>query len=106
MHGGASGIGTHAIQVAKALGATVLCTAGTPEKLARCRELGADVAINYRTEDFVARVREETGGVDVILDIIGAKYLARNVDALAPNGRLVDHRPAGRQPRPRSTSAR
>ncbi|HVC73329.1 MAG TPA: NAD(P)H-quinone oxidoreductase [Mycobacteriales bacterium] len=89
VHGGGSGIGTHAIQVAKALGATVLCTAGTPEKLARCRELGADVAINYRTEDFVARVREETGGVDVILDMIGAKYLTRNVEALAANGRLA-----------------
>jgi putative PIG3 family NAD(P)H quinone oxidoreductase len=89
VHGGGSGIGTHAIQVAKALGATVLCTAGTPEKLARCRELGADVAIDYRTEDFVARVREETGGVDVILDVIGANYLARNIEALAPNGRLV-----------------
>ena len=90
VHGGGSGIGTHAIQLAKALGATVLCTAGTPEKLARCRELGADVAINYRSEDFVARVREETGGgADVILDGIGAKYLARNVEALAVNGRLV-----------------
>ena len=90
VHGGGSGIGTHAIQLAKALGATVLCTAGTPEKLARCRELGADVAINYRTEDFVARVRAETGGgADVILDGIGAKYLARNVEALAVNGRLV-----------------
>ena len=89
VHGGASGIGTHAIQVAKALGATVLCTAGTPEKLTRCRELGADVAINYRTEDFVARVREETGSVDVILDSIGAKYLAGNIESLALNGRLV-----------------
>jgi putative PIG3 family NAD(P)H quinone oxidoreductase len=90
VHGGGSGIGTHAIQLAKALGATVLCTAGTPEKLARCRELGADVAINYRSEDFVARVRAETGGgADVILDGIGAKYLARNVEALAVNGRLV-----------------
>jgi putative PIG3 family NAD(P)H quinone oxidoreductase len=89
VHGGASGIGTHAIQVAKALGATVLCTAGTPEKLARCRELGADVTINYKTEDFAARVREETGGVDVILDSIGAKYLARNIESLAVNGRLV-----------------
>ena len=90
VHGGGSGIGTHAIQVAKALGAIVLCTAGTPEKLARCRELGADVTINYRTEDFVARAREETGGgVDVILDMIGAKYLTRNVEALAANGRLA-----------------
>ena len=90
VHGGGSGIGTHAIQVAKALGAIVLCTAGTAEKLARCRELGADVTINYRTEDFVARAREETGGgVDVILDMIGAKYLTRNVEALAANGRLA-----------------
>jgi putative PIG3 family NAD(P)H quinone oxidoreductase len=89
VHGGGSGIGTHAIQLAKALGATVLCTAGTPEKLDRCRELGADVAINYRTEDFVARVREETRGVDVILDLVGAKYLARNIEALAANGRLA-----------------
>jgi putative PIG3 family NAD(P)H quinone oxidoreductase len=90
VHGGGSGIGTHAIQVAKALGATVLCTAGTPEKLARCRELGADVTINYRTEDFVDRVRDETAdGVDVILDLMGAKYLARNIEALAANGRLA-----------------
>jgi putative PIG3 family NAD(P)H quinone oxidoreductase len=90
VHGGGSGIGTHAIQLGKALGATVLCTAGTPEKLDRCRELGADVAINYRTEDFVERVRAETGGgVDVILDLVGAKYLARNLDALAANGRLA-----------------
>jgi putative PIG3 family NAD(P)H quinone oxidoreductase len=89
VHGGASGIGTHAIQIAKALGARVLCTAGSDEKLQRCRELGADVAINYKTEDFVARAREETGGVDVILDTIGAKYLARNIEALALNGRLA-----------------
>jgi putative PIG3 family NAD(P)H quinone oxidoreductase len=91
VHGGGSGIGTHAIQLARALDATVLCTAGTPEKLARCRELGADVAINYRTEDFVARVKEETdgGGVDVLLDSIGAAYLARNIESLAPNGRLA-----------------
>jgi putative PIG3 family NAD(P)H quinone oxidoreductase len=90
VHGGGSGIGTHAIQVAKALGATVLCTAGTPEKLARCRELGADVTIDYKTEDFVERVREETvAGVDVILDLMGAKYLARNIEALAANGRLA-----------------
>jgi putative PIG3 family NAD(P)H quinone oxidoreductase len=90
VHGGASGIGTHAIQVANALGAsTVLCTAGTPEKLKRCRELGADVAINYNTEDFVERAQAETSaGVDVILDNIGAAYLDRNVTALAVNGRL------------------
>lgn len=91
VHGGASGIGTHAIQVAKRLGARVLCTAGTAAKRDRCVELGADAAIDYREEDFVARAREETGGrgVDVILDNMGAAYLARNLDALAPNGRLA-----------------
>jgi putative PIG3 family NAD(P)H quinone oxidoreductase len=91
VHGGASGIGTMAIQLAARAGARVFCTAGSPAKLARCRELGADVAISYRDEDFVARVREETAGrgVDVILDNMGAKYLARNVEALAANGRLV-----------------
>jgi putative PIG3 family NAD(P)H quinone oxidoreductase len=91
VHGGSSGIGTMAIQLAKAFGARVACTAGSPQKLARCRELGADVAVNYRTEDFVAAVRDATGGVgaDVILDIMGASYLARNLDALATGGRLV-----------------
>jgi putative PIG3 family NAD(P)H quinone oxidoreductase len=91
VHGGASGIGTHAIQVAKRLGARVLCTAGSAAKRERCLQLGADAAIDYRDEDFVARAREETGGrgVDVILDNMGAPYLARNIDALAPNGRLV-----------------
>lgn len=91
VHGGSSGIGTFAIQLAARHGARVLCTAGTPEKLARCRELGADVAVNYREEDFVAVAREVTGGrgVDVILDNMGAAYLPRNVDALAVNGRLV-----------------
>ncbi|MPZ94374.1 MAG: zinc-binding dehydrogenase [Propionibacteriales bacterium] len=90
VHGGAGGIGTTAIQLAKALGARVLTTAGTAEKLDRCRKLGADVAINYRDEDFVEVVRRETdAGVDVILDNMGAKYLERNVKALAPNGRLV-----------------
>jgi len=91
VHGGAGGIGTMAIQLAHALGATVMCTAGTPAKLARCRELGADVAISYADEDFVAVVRRESGGrgADVILDNMGAKYLSRNVEALAPAGRLV-----------------
>lgn len=91
VHGGASGIGTHAIQVAKRLGAQVLCTAGTAAKRERCRQLGADAAIDYREENFVARAKEETGGrgVDVILDNMGAAYLARNLDALAPNGRLA-----------------
>jgi putative PIG3 family NAD(P)H quinone oxidoreductase len=91
VHGGSSGIGTMAIQLGKALGARVACTAGSPEKLARCRELGADIAINYREEDFVAALHEATGGdgADVILDIMGASYLERNVAALASNGRLA-----------------
>lgn len=91
VHGGASGIGTMAIQLAHHLGARVAVTAGSPAKLERCRELGADVLVNYRDEDFVDRVRAETGGrgADVVLDLIGAKYLARNVDVLATNGRLV-----------------
>jgi putative PIG3 family NAD(P)H quinone oxidoreductase len=88
VHGGASGIGTHAIQVGLALGARVLCTAGSPAKLERCRELGAAVAIDHRADDFVARTLQ-VGGADVILDVIGAKYLARNVEALATGGRLV-----------------
>ncbi|AUY50786.1 NAD(P)H-quinone oxidoreductase [Streptomyces sp. CB01881] len=91
VHGGASGIGTMAIQLAKAVGARVAVTAGSAEKLARCAELGADITINYREQDFVEVLREATGGAgaDVILDIMGAKYLQRNVDALAVNGRLV-----------------
>jgi putative PIG3 family NAD(P)H quinone oxidoreductase len=88
IHGGASGIGTHAIQVAKALGARVAVTAGSAERLARCGELGADVLIDYREQDFVAELKE-IGGADVILDNMGAKYLSRNVDALARLGRLV-----------------
>ncbi|SOE00211.1 NAD(P)H-quinone oxidoreductase [Blastococcus haudaquaticus] len=91
VHGGSSGIGTMAIQLAARAGARVLTTAGTAAKLDVCRELGADVGINYRDEDFLDRVREETGGrgVDVVLDNMGGKYLARNVDALAVGGRLV-----------------
>jgi putative PIG3 family NAD(P)H quinone oxidoreductase len=91
LHGGGSGIGTHGIQVARALGARVAVTAGSAEKLDAARALGADITINYRDEDFVDRIRDETGGkgADVILDIIGAKYLDRNIDALAPDGRVV-----------------
>jgi putative PIG3 family NAD(P)H quinone oxidoreductase len=84
VHGGGSGIGTMAIQLAHASGARVLCTVGSAEKAARCRELGADLAINYNEEDFV-----EAGPVDVILDNMGAKYLPRNVQALATGGRLA-----------------
>jgi NADPH:quinone reductase-like Zn-dependent oxidoreductase len=89
VHGGASGIGTHAIQVARALGCRVAVTAGSQNKLDLCAELGAEVTINYREEDFVERVRQEGDGADVILDIMGAAYLDRNLDALAPDGRLV-----------------
>jgi len=85
VHGGSSGIGTMAIQLAKARGARVLCTAGSEEKLERCRELGADIAINYRTEDFV----KVAAPVDVILDNMGASYLARNVETLGTGGRLM-----------------
>ncbi|MFJ8198980.1 NAD(P)H-quinone oxidoreductase [Streptomyces sp. NPDC096152] len=91
VHGGSSGIGTMAIQLGRAVGATVAVTAGTKEKLERCAELGAEVLINYREQDFVAEVKEATGGAgaDVILDNMGAKYLDRNVKALAVNGRLA-----------------
>lgn len=88
VHGGAGGIGNVAIQLAKALGARVLTTAGTAEKRAFCESIGADRAIDYHDEDFVAVAKEE-GGVDVILDNMGAKYLDRNVSALATEGRLV-----------------
>jgi putative PIG3 family NAD(P)H quinone oxidoreductase len=84
VHGGAGGIGTFAIQVGKALGATVAVTAGSAGRLAACRELGADILINYRDEDFVAKVT-----ADVIMDNMGASYLERNINALAADGRLV-----------------
>ena len=91
LHGGASGIGTHAIQVARALDCRVAVTAGSSSKLDLCKELGAEILINYREEDFVERLREATdgAGADVILDIMGASYLDRNVDALANDGRVV-----------------
>jgi putative PIG3 family NAD(P)H quinone oxidoreductase len=90
VQGGSSGIGTHAIQVAKALGARVAATAGAPDRLERCRELGADIVINYR-DDIPAELKKATDGhgADVILDNMGASGLAANVEALAPDGRLV-----------------
>jgi putative PIG3 family NAD(P)H quinone oxidoreductase len=91
VHGGGSGIGTMAIQLGREVGARVAVTAGSPEKLEVCRELGASILVNYRTEDFEDVVRDATDGhgADVVLDSIGAKYLARNVGVLAVNGRLV-----------------
>lgn len=91
VHGGCSGIGTMAIQLAKAQGAQVFATAGTDQKVQACRDLGADVAINYRSADFVEVIAAETGGegIDVILDTVGAKYLDRNLAALAVGGRLA-----------------
>jgi putative PIG3 family NAD(P)H quinone oxidoreductase len=91
VHGGTSGIGTTAIQLAHAFDAIVFATAGSSAKCDACRRLGAAVAINYRNEDFVEVVKRETGGtgVDVILDIIGGDYVARNIDCLGMNGRLV-----------------
>jgi NADPH:quinone reductase len=91
VQGGSSGIGTTAILLGKALGARVIVTAGTTEKCAACRMLGADVAINYKEEDFVARTLEATGGqgADVVLDMVGGEYLARNMAAAAVNGRIA-----------------
>lgn len=91
VHGGSSGIGTMATQLAVALGARVAVTAGSVQKLERCRELGADILVNYREADFVEDVRDATGGAgaDVVLDNMGAAYLGRNIEVLATNGRLV-----------------
>jgi putative PIG3 family NAD(P)H quinone oxidoreductase len=91
VHGGASGIGTTAIQLAKAFGARVLATAGTPEKCAACQKLGAERAINYKSEDFVAVAKELTQGkgVDLILDMVGGDYVGRNIDTAKVEGRIV-----------------
>jgi putative PIG3 family NAD(P)H quinone oxidoreductase len=91
VHGGSGGVGTFAIQLGRHHGAVVACTAGSPEKLARCRDLGAEIAVDHRAEDFVERVRAGTDGhgADVILDVVGAGYLARNLDLLAVGGRLA-----------------
>ncbi|WP_019818624.1 NAD(P)H-quinone oxidoreductase [Saccharomonospora saliphila] len=89
VHGGAGGIGTHAIQVGKALGATVAVTVGSDRRAERCRQLGADLAINYREKNFAEVLKASTGGADVILDHLGAAYLGDNVDALTTGGRLV-----------------
>jgi putative PIG3 family NAD(P)H quinone oxidoreductase len=91
VHGGSSGIGTMAVQLARQVGATVAVTAGSAEKLAACERLGATILVNYREQDFVTAVRDATGGrgADVVLDNMGAAYLGRNVEVLAPNGRLV-----------------
>ena len=88
VHGGSSGIGTTAIQLANAFGARVFATAGSEEKCAACEELGAELAINYREADFVEVMKAE-GGADLILDMVGGEYLPRNLDALATDGRLV-----------------
>jgi len=91
LHGGTSGIGLTAIQLAKRFGATVIATAGSPDKVAFCRDIGADHAIDYKTQDFVEEVLRVTGkrGVDVVLDTIGGDYIARNLRCLATDGRLV-----------------
>jgi NADPH2:quinone reductase len=91
VHGGTSGIGTAAIQLAKAFGARVITTAGSPEKCEAARKLGADVAVNYKTEDFVKATKEATGGkgAEVILDMVGGDYIERNYEAAAVEGRIV-----------------
>jgi NADPH2:quinone reductase len=91
IHGGTSGIGTTAIQLAKAFGARVITTAGSQEKCDACRKLGADVAVNYKTEDFVAATKSATGdkGAEVIVDMVGGDYIARNYEAAAVEGRIV-----------------
>ena len=101
VHGGSSGIGTTAIQLAKAFGARVITTAGSAEKCAACRALGADLAIDYKSEDFVAATKAATGGgADVILDMVGGDYIERNYEAAAIEGRIVQ---IGFQGSPRAT---
>ncbi|MDX2289909.1 MAG: NAD(P)H-quinone oxidoreductase [Hyphomicrobiaceae bacterium] len=92
VHGGTSGIGVTAIQLAKAFGAKVIATAGSPEKCAACARLGADVVVNYREQDFLEVVKEATAkrGVDVILDMVGGDYIAKNIACLADDGRMVN----------------
>ena len=91
IHGGASGIGTTGIQLAKALGATVFVTAGSPEKCDACRKLGADLAIDYKAEDFVPAVKQVAGkrGVDIVLDMVGGDYIRRDIEVLGTGGRHV-----------------
>jgi NADPH2:quinone reductase len=91
IHGGTSGIGTTAIQLAKAFGARVVATAGSAEKCEACRKLGAEVAVNYKAEDFVTATKQATGdrGADVILDIVGGDYIHRNYEAAAVEGRIL-----------------
>jgi NADPH2:quinone reductase len=91
VHGGSSGIGTAAIQLAKAFGARVITTAGSAEKCAACRSLGADIAVNYKSEDFVVATKAATGGkgADVVLDMVGGDYIERNYEAAAVEGRIV-----------------
>jgi NADPH:quinone reductase-like Zn-dependent oxidoreductase len=89
IHGGASGVGTAAIQLAKHAGSNVVVTASSEDKLATCRNLGADIAINYQEQDFAEVIRDSCGGVDVVLDMVGAPYLAKHLEVLNTNGRLV-----------------
>lgn len=89
IHGGASGIGTTAIQMAKAFGARVIVTAGTEDKCEACRRLGADFAINYKTSDFVSEIKKFCGGVDVVLDMVGGDYVARSIEIMNPDARHV-----------------
>ena len=107
IHGGGSGVGIAAIQIAQLLGGEAWMTAGTDEKCAKARDLGATLAVNYKRDDFVAAVKEASGGagVHVILDVVGGPYLERNLRSLAQAGRLVEVGTDGRRARRRSTSS-